>query len=99
MRILIYTNNKEQFLEQNQEQLNNLDELYGVKNNIERKEIVEKMLIYVEAMEKRSERPHSFLMHTQGLFYAQKGSKFWKRLINDPKADSNTLKEILKLLS
>ena len=76
-----------------------LDELYGVKNNIERKDIVEKMLIYVEAMEKRSERPHSFLMHTQGLFYAQKGSKFWKRLINDPKADSNTLKEILKLLS
>ena len=76
-----------------------LDELYGVKNNIERKDIVEKMLIYVEAMEKRSVRPHSFLMHTQGLFYAQKGSKFWKRLINDPKADSNTLKEILKLLS
>ena len=75
-----------------------LDELYGVKNNIERKEIVEKMLIYVESMEKRSERPHSFLMHTQGLFHGQKGSKFWKRSINDPKADSNTLRKILKLL-
>lgn len=34
MRILIYTNNKEQFVEQNQEQLDNLDELYGVKADL-----------------------------------------------------------------
>ena len=31
MRILIYTKNKDQFVEQNQEQLDKLDELHGVK--------------------------------------------------------------------
>ena len=75
-----------------------LDKLYGIENKITRKEIVEKMLAYVEAMESRGERPHSFLMHTQGLFYGERGSKFWKRAINDPKASSQTLKELIKIL-
>ena len=75
-----------------------LDKLYGIENKITRKEIVEKMLPYVEAMESRGERPHSFLMHKQGLFYGERGSKFWKRAINDPKASSQTLKELIKIL-
>jgi tRNA-dihydrouridine synthase A len=75
-----------------------LDKLYGVENKITRKEIVEKMLPYVEAMESRGERPHSFLMHTQGLFHAERGSKFWKRAINDTKANSETIRELIKIL-
>ena len=69
---------------------------YGKDINITRKEIIEKMIYYVENMEKQSLRPHLFLMHTHGLFHNVRGSKAWKRAINEPKANSDTLRELLK---
>ena len=69
---------------------------YGKEINITRKEIIEKMIYYVENMEKQSLRPHLFLMHTHGLFHNVRGSKAWKRAINEPKANSETLRELLK---
>lgn len=69
---------------------------YGKEINITRKEIIEKMIHYVENMEKQQLRPHLFLMHTHGLFHNIRGSKAWKRAINEPKADSITLRELLK---
>ena len=71
---------------------------YGKDINITRKEIIEKMIHYVENMERQQLRPHLFLMHTHGLFHNIRGSKAWKRAINEPKADSRTLREILKKL-
>lgn len=68
----------------------------GKEINITRKEIIEKMIYYVENMEKQQLRPHLFLMHTHGLFHNIRGSKAWKRAINEPKADSRTLRELLK---
>ena len=69
---------------------------YYEKNvEITRYEIIEKMILYVEKMEKAGKRPHQFLMHAHGLFHGIRGSKYWKRVINDPKADSHTLKELL----
>ena len=69
---------------------------YGKEINITRKEIIEKMIHYVENMERQQLRPHLFLMHTHGLFHNIRGSKAWKRTINEPKADSRTLREMLK---
>ena len=69
---------------------------YGKEINITRKEIIEKMIHYVENMEKQQLRPHLFLMYTHGLFHNIRGSKAWKRAINEPKADSRTLRELLK---
>ena len=69
---------------------------YGKDINITRKEIIEKMIYYVENMERQQLRPHLFLMHTHGLFHNIRGSKAWKRAINEPKADSRTLRELLK---
>ena len=69
---------------------------YGKEINITRKEIIEKMIHYVENMEKQNLRPHLFLMHTHGLFHNVRGSKIWKRVINEPRADSETLRELLK---
>lgn len=69
---------------------------YGKEINITRKEIIEKMIYYVENMEKQSLRPHLFLMHSHGLFHNVRGSKAWKRAINEPKANSDTLRELLK---
>ena len=68
---------------------------YGKDMNITREEIIEKMIYYVENMERQSIRPHLFLMHTHGLFHNVRGSKFWKRVINDPKANSETLRKLL----
>ena len=69
---------------------------YGKDINITRKEIIEKMIYYVENMEKQQIRPHLFLMHAHGLFHNIRGSKAWKRSINEPKADSATLRELLE---
>ena len=69
---------------------------YGKEINITRKEIIEKMIYYVENIEKQSLRPHLFLMHTHGLFHNVRGSKAWKRAINEQKAKSDTLRELLK---
>ena len=69
---------------------------YGKDINITRKEIIEKMIYYVENMEKQQIRPHLFLMHAHGLFHNIHGSKAWKRAINEPKADSATLRELLE---
>lgn len=66
------------------------------KINITRKEIIEKMIHYVENMEKQNLRPHLFLMHTHGLFHNVRGSKAWKRAINETNANSGTLRKLLK---
>ncbi|WP_369717476.1 tRNA dihydrouridine(20/20a) synthase DusA [Leptotrichia alba] len=68
---------------------------YGKDINITREEIIEKMIYYVENMEKQNIRPHLFLMHAHGLFHNVCGSKYWKRKINDPKADSRLLRTLL----
>ena len=64
--------------------------------NITRKGIIEKMIHYVENMEKKNLRPHLFLMHTHGLFHNVRGSKAWKRAINETNANSGTLRKLLK---
>ena len=69
---------------------------YNKNIDITKYKIVEKMISYVEKMEKNNQRPHLFLMHTHGLFHGIKGNKYWKRSINNSKADSNTLKSLLK---
>lgn len=49
---------------------------------ISRIEIIEKMIPYLEKMEKNNERTHLFLRHTLGLFHNVKGSKYWKNKIS-----------------
>lgn len=71
---------------------------YGKDINITRREIIEKMIHYIENMEKKNLRPHLFLMHTHGLFHNMRGSKAWKRAINEPKANSETLRELLEMI-
>ena len=75
--------------------LSEFGKYYGKEINITRKEIMKKMLSYVEKMEENGNRPHLFLMHTHGLFHGVKGSKYWKREINDSKAGSETLRRLL----
>ena len=78
--------------------LTEFEKYYGSeeKINITRKEIIEKMIHYVENMEKQNLRPHLFLMHTHGLFHNVRGSKAWKRAINEANANSETLRKLLK---
>ena len=78
--------------------LTKFEKYYGSEGeiNITRKEIIEKMIHYVENMEKKNLRPHLFLMHTHGLFHNVRGSKAWKRAINETNANSGTLRKLLK---
>lgn len=78
--------------------LTEFEKYYGSegKINITRKEIIEKMIHYVENMERKNLRPHLFLMHTHGLFHNVRGSKAWKRAINETNANSETLRKLLK---
>ena len=78
--------------------LTEFEKYYGSegKINITRKEIIEKMIHYVENMEKQNLRPHLFLMHTHGLFHNVRGSKAWKRAINETNANSEILRKLLK---
>lgn len=69
---------------------------YNKDINIKRSEIIEKMLEYVERMEKDGKKVHHFLMHTHGLFHGINGSKFWKRAINNSMANSEDLKILLQ---
>lgn len=69
---------------------------YNKENRITRTEIIEKMIPYIEKLEKKGTRPHLFLMHTHGLFHGVKGSKYWKREINNPKANAETVKRLLE---
>ena len=69
---------------------------YGNIINISRKEIIEKIIEYSKKLEEKGIRPHLFLMHTQGLFHGVRGSKFWKREINYPKANSETLIKLME---
>lgn len=71
---------------------------YNKNIDISRKEILEKMICYVEKIEQENKRPHSFLMHTHGLFHGVRGSKYWKREINHPSANSETLKKLIQLI-
>ena len=84
--------------------LADLNKFYNIEENkISREEMVEKILIYVEKMEKNNERPHLFLRHTQGLFHNVKGSKYWKNSINVTNIKntpaSEVLREILKSIA
>ena len=54
------------------------------------------MIHYVENMKKQNLRPHLFLMHTHGLFHNVRGSKAWKRAINETNANSEILRKLLK---
>ena len=69
---------------------------YGNDINISRKEIIEKIIEYSKKLEEKGIRPHLFLMHTQGLFHGVRGSKFWKRETNHPKANSETLIKLME---
>lgn len=66
------------------------------ESNISREEIIEKLLIYVEKMEKNNERAHLLLRHTQGLYHNVKGSKYWKNSINITNIKNSTASDILK---
>ena len=77
--------------------LADLNRFYGKEENkISREEIIEKLLIYVEKMEKNNERAHLLLRHTQGLYHNVKGSKYWKNSINITNIKNSSASDILK---
>jgi tRNA-dihydrouridine synthase A len=56
----------------------------GEINKITRKQIIERMIEYVDGLEKEGIGAHYFLRHTLGLFHEKMGSRTWKQLITPP---------------
>jgi tRNA-dihydrouridine synthase A len=67
----------------------------GEVNNVTRREIIEKMIPYVENLEKKGLSGHIPLSHTIGLFHEKRGSRTWKQLITPPWPKGWSAKEIL----
>jgi tRNA-dihydrouridine synthase A len=74
-----------------------VDRLFACSNTnaVTRREIIEKMIPYVEKMEKLGIAPHLILRHTLGLFFDKRGSRLWKQLITPPYPKGYTGRDIL----
>lgn len=59
--------------------------------NISRIEILEKLIKYVEKVE----RPYHTTMHTLGLFYATKYSKLWKQVASNSNVTADDIKQFM----
>ena len=58
-------------------------EIFNVKNNPTREEIVEQLLKYLEKEVKLGTKVNHVMRHAVGLYHGQPGSKNWKRYLSD----------------
>jgi len=58
-------------------------EIFNVKNNPTREEVVKELLKYLEKEVKLGTKVNHIMRHTVGLYYGQAGSKNWKRYLSD----------------
>lgn len=78
--------------------LTELDQFYegGKINNISRREVIEKLIEYVERFGCDQKMGYSALRNTIGLFHNKKGSKMWRQITNPPWGEGIYAKDILK---
>jgi tRNA-dihydrouridine synthase A len=53
-------------------------------SGLSRREIIQKLMSYVEEMELKGVPTNLLLRHTSGLFFDIRGSRQWKQLVNPP---------------
>ena len=58
-------------------------EIFNVKNNPSRDDIVKEILKYLEKEVKLGTKVNHIMRHTVGLYHGQPGSKNWKRYLSD----------------
>ena len=58
-------------------------EIFNVKNNLNREEVAEKLLKYLEKEVKLGTKVNHVMRHAVGLYHGQIGSKKWKRYLSD----------------
>ena len=78
--------------------LTQVDQFYekGRVNNISRREIIQKLIDYVDRMGKDEKLGYQALKNTLGLFHNKRGSKIWKQLITPPWPKGYYAKEVLE---
>jgi len=57
--------------------------IFNNDNVLNRTEVMEQMLPYIEQETKKGIRLNQIMRHTIGLFHGQKGSKYWKRYLSE----------------
>jgi len=68
----------------------------GEVNNISRREIIEKLMDYVELFGKDQKMGYHALKNTLGLFHNKRGSRIWRQLLTPPWEDGIYAKDVLK---
>lgn len=63
--------------------------------NLSRREVIEKLIDYIEEMEAKGVPTNLLLRHTTGLFFNKKGSRQWKQLVSPPYPKNAGGKDIL----
>jgi tRNA-dihydrouridine synthase A len=66
--------------------LTEVDKFFEGKSasSLSRREIIQKLMSYVEEMEHKGTPTNMLLRHTMGLFFDVRGSKQWKQLVSPP---------------
>lgn len=68
----------------------------GKINNISRREIIERLIDYVEGFGKDKRMGYNALKNTLGLFHNKRGSKAWRQLLSTSWGDGAYAKDILE---
>ena len=72
------------------------EEIFNNKNGITRKKILEELIPYIESEIKTNKASiQSIIRHTFGLFTGMKGSKRWKKYLNNIKFMKGNVKNII----
>ena len=58
-------------------------EIFNNSNVLERTEVLQLMIPYIEQETKKGTRLNQIMRHTIGLFHGQKGSRYWKRYLSE----------------
>ena len=68
----------------------------GKINSISRREVIEKLIDYVERFGKDQKKGYNAIKNTLGLFHNKRGSKVWRQLITPPWEEGVYAKDILE---
>lgn len=82
--------------------LTEIDQFYkdGKVNNISRREVIEKLIEYIQQFGEDRKMGYHAIKNTLGLFYKKRGSKLWRQLLSPPwdKSPKDSLERALQIL-
>jgi tRNA-dihydrouridine synthase A len=78
--------------------LTKLDALFenGEHESLSRKEVILKLIPYIEKLQTEGLSPNAVLRHTLDLFFGERGSRVWKQFVTPPYAAGYAIRELIE---